>query len=277
MTVFKWSDSEEWENTLFALMRDCIGDQVIECLRQNPPKYVVSDDSTWLDKAIGDCGFVLPKTSFRLLSDRFLNHYTKIRAFHACRPKSIDEYYKYGIVPLDPAELHAKARKLFIKSKSHEISQSKIEAAIKDIGTETREGNVHFGLDDKFLIKHCSHYLIHGSEYLMAIAIHLGHEVGRDLTRVLRNIGFPTIFVCDIPISKVSYWEILELSGTLLSDLFESILSGDPIPSSLDFTITLNDIVGPECIVSHYHPKEIPNPHSRYEIYRWENRTHEIA
>jgi hypothetical protein len=144
-----------------------------------------------------------------------------------------------------------------------------MNATIKDVKTETREGKVHLGLDDKFLINYCGHYLIYGSEYLMAIAVHLGHAVGRDLTGVLRKIGTPTIFVCDIPVSKVSYSEILELSGTLLADLFKSILSVNPRPSSLDFTMTLNDIVGPECIISHYHPKEIPNPHSSYEIYRW--------
>lgn len=277
MKIFKWSDSEEWKNTVFALMSDCISDQVIEYLRQNPPKYVVSDNSNWLDKAIGHCGFNLPTTSFQLLSDRLLKHYTKIRAFHACRPESIDEYYKNGIIPLDIVEWHAKAINLFFNSKSSEVSKSQIEAIIKGVKTETREGNVHLGLDDKFLIKYCGHYLIYGSEYLMAIAVKLGHAVKKDLTRVLRNIGIPTIFVCDIPFFKISNCEILELSGTLLEYLFESILSGTPIPSSLDFTITLNDVVESEYIISHYNPKEIPNPHSCYEIYRWENENSSIA
>ena len=269
MKIFTWSDSKEWKNTVFELMRDYIGDQVIKYLREKPPRSVVCDDSSWLDKAICDCGLALPMTSFELLSERILKHYTKIRAFHACRPESIDEYYKCGIVPLDPAEWQAKAKNIFINSKSYEISESQIEAAIKDIKTETRQGNIHFGLDDKFLISHCGHYLIHGSEYLMAIAVHLSAAVGKDLTNVLRNIGSPTMLVCDIPISKVSYWTILELSGELLSYIFNSVLSSEPIPSSIDFTITLNDIVKPECIIFHYHPKKIPNPHRGYEIYKW--------
>lgn len=270
MKTFKWSDAEDWNNTLFALMHDCLGDQVIEYLRKNPPKYVVSDDSYWLDKAIVDCGYNLSTTSFQLLSDRFISHYTKIRVFHACRPENIDAYYKNGILPLNPVEWHTKAKKLFINAKIPEVSESQIEATIKDVKIETRKGNIHLALDDKFLIDHCGHYLIHGSEYLMSIAVHLGRAVGRDLTEVLRNIGIPTVFICDIPIYKVSIGEILELSGILLEYLFESILSGRPMPSSLDCTFTLNNIIEPEFIISHYNPREIPNPHGFYEIYRWE-------
>jgi hypothetical protein len=178
--------------------------------------------------------------------------------------RNLDEFYRNGLVPLEPSEWQEKAYELFMNPNFPEISASQVEAAVAKISTKTTKGYIHFGLDDKFLISYAGHYLIHGSEYLAAIAIELGRQTGRDFKRVLRDIGKPTVFICDIPVAKVSFGEIYELSGTLLAKIFDSILSGHPVSTTLDFTITLDEIVSPECIVSHYHPDGIPNQERYY-------------
>lgn len=62
-----------------------------------------------------------------------------------------------------------------------------------------------------------------------------------------------------------------ELSGTMIEAIFESIEDNHMIPRSDDFTITLEETLEPECIVGHYHPEEVPNPHDSYRIYRYQD------
>lgn len=275
MSVFKWIDSKEWSGTIRSLMQDYIDNQVIEYLRHNHSKCIVSDDSAWLDTAIAACGHTLKRSSFETFSNLCLDHYTMIRAFHGCRPANIDSYYREGLRPLISREADKQALDLFRSDSLPEITEEKIWDAIRRVGTETREGNTHLILDDRFLIKYAGHYLIHGSEYLMSIAGELKRSVGKDLTMILRNIGIPTIFICDIPISRFDYNTLRDLAGTLLSHYFESLLSGTSNKPLLDFTITLQDILEPNYIISHYHPPKIPNPHNSWKIYSWKNEIRE--
>lgn len=85
------------------------------------------------------------------------------------------------------------------------------------------------------------------------------------------KIGIPTIFICDIPIERISSSDLNELSGTMIEAIFESIVNNQMIPKSKDFTITMEEAVEPEYIVGHYHPEEIPNPHDSYRLYRWKD------
>lgn len=79
------------------------------------------------------------------------------------------------------------------------IDEAMIAEAMIAVGADTKDQCIHRWLDDKFLINHCGHYLIHGSEYLMALTGCLKHQ-RLDLTQVLRKIGKPTMIVCDIAI-----------------------------------------------------------------------------
>ena len=181
MKIFEYKRSDQWSKVILKLMKDLIDDRVVRSLKKNPPKYFVRDDSAWLDKALTDSNKTFSQDTFSILSDRLLAYYSKIRVFHACRPDNLDSYYQEGFHPLNPGEYLEKARKLFLKPEFPEINIDLINNAIKRVGTETRDGYVYFSLDDEFMIGHCGHYLIHGSEYLMSITVELGGKVGQDL------------------------------------------------------------------------------------------------
>lgn len=101
----------------------------------------------------------------------FAEFYSAIRAFHACRPESIESYKRFGIRRLCRSRAEATAIAAFSK---HIAKEQIIEAVKKH--PILREDEVVYCFTDQKNAKNSSanHYLQCGSEYLQGVAVGLG-------------------------------------------------------------------------------------------------------
>jgi hypothetical protein len=173
--------------------------------------------------------------------------YSHIRGYHGCRALDLDEYYEHGIVPINKNETLKRALYLL---HNDEISEDKI---IKVFNSHWEElGDTHkyvwLTLTKKELIDFCGHYLIYGSEFICGMAAELRCQES------LRK-GIPTIFHCDIPIEKIPYY--------YLDDLSEMIQAGD----GYNFGFKVIGSINKDEIVKCEHPRKILDPLNNYMPY----------
>lgn len=195
-------------------------------------------------------------------------YYTHIRLFHACKPTDIESYYKKGIQPLYIEYIRNTAYNIFRSDNFPEIKDEDIDEAAQQIQLITREGIIYFALDKRDLVQYCGHYLIYGSEFLLGIANELRRKCGKDYSKLLKNIGIPTVLCCDIPIDIIN--------KAYLDDLNERTKNNKHTPEGLkydvapfiDFSIPIGQVINPNCIVSHYHPTKINDPIDYNKIYK---------
>lgn len=141
-----------------------------------------------------------------------LTDYTHIRAYHACRPLNIQLYQDKGLYPFSRKSALADAIQ---RLEGGRVSEDKIIEQFNILWkkSDARENpKVWLALEEAELLGYSCHYLIYGSEFLNALAMHLGC---RDR---LKSIGQPTIVVCDIPLE--------DISAVWLQDLEKDILNG---------------------------------------------------
>lgn len=259
---FIWRNSKEWLMVIHKLLSDIINEAVVDKVRQNVPKYISHDDFLWLDLIIDDhynCFYDIKE----IINSRFRQHYAQIKAYHGCRPEDTNSYYNNGIVTLDPQKFNQLAYEVFC-SKEINFDKKTVEDAIKKVGTNLREGRVFLALDEQLFVEECGHYLLYGSEYLIAIAAVLSEPSGIDYRQLLRQKGSPTVFICNVPIDLIKRNTLDELIGFVLQGWLQYVLY-DEIPSSqIDFTLTLYNDLSPENIIGHYHPDKIRDPFYYY-------------
>ncbi|PXV95702.1 hypothetical protein C8E03_101332 [Lachnotalea glycerini] len=173
-----------------------------------------------------------------------LNQYTHIRAYHACRPLSVQDYFAKGIEPISCERALEEA---LIRLKSEGLNKDKIKGQFKIAWKDLNEihKKVWLIIHKELLLTKSGHYLIYGSEFLNALAMELGY---RDS---LKQVGIPTIFHCDIPIKNLACSEI--------SYIEEGIELGREFGYDISISV---DTVPPQYIVDYEHPnRKIPDPY----------------
>lgn len=224
-STLNWTDYLSWEKNILALLADYVDEEVIDCFRANPPEFVVSDDTSWLDEIVQNIKGVRVDVKYELAS-LLSENYETLRAFHGCSPVETNSYYEQGIRRLDPKEYDQIARDHFLSAQFPELVESDLLAAIEDMKTDNRAGLVFFEANEKVLLNFCGHYMLYGSEYLLGIAAKLSGD-RRDYRRTLKGRGTPSVFVCDVPLKLIGFDYVLELAGSIIVILFEKFLDED--------------------------------------------------
>jgi hypothetical protein len=118
--VWHFEDLPSWNTEVLELLEPIIDDAVIHEFRRRPPKYIVCDDLTWLDKIIARVrGFESESKWF--LSEQLRARYDAIRAYHGARPVDVAAYYNRGLEPMEPVHIEQQARDFFpIREVSHD-------------------------------------------------------------------------------------------------------------------------------------------------------------
>ena len=241
-----------WENEVWKLLRPLVTKAVRDEFLANPPEYVVGDDLSWLNDIIAKVrGREVDSKAY--LGELLSSRYTAIRAVHGTRTDDVDRFYRDGLVPLDPATVHNDARNIFLGGEFTELTEEKLAHAIKEVGSDLREGRVFFEANEEMLVDRCGHYMLYGSEYLTAIAAHLkGH---RDYRQVLKRRGSPTLFVCDVPMRLISWHTLLDFSGTAIQLVFDKLLQGPEFkPEFCGAGFSISQGLPPTAIIGHCHP-----------------------
>jgi hypothetical protein len=264
--VFCFPDVTSWRERIWTLISDIVTDDVLEEFKDNPPEYVVSDDLSWLNEIVfAVSGRDVEMKS--LLAERLAEEYHAFRAVHGTRTDDLAPFYEHGLRCLRADEAEKRARSLFVTPEFSWVTQEKFEAAVADIDARKesggREGRLYFCADERNLITRygsSGHYLIYGGEYLYCLGIRLVSRL--DAQRVLKSVGRPTMFVCDIPMRMIRPSTLGEFAGSILEYLFcelfgeQSHALSDGAGSALSLT---EDLPG-EYIVGHYHPARIYDP-----------------
>lgn len=238
-------------------------------LRRGKNGFEYVDDLSYLEtfyKRFGD---------YNLLLSDFVNgfsaHYTSVRMYHCCRPIDTSSYYEEGIRALNYSRSDELFRTYFLGNPEFpKVQEEHIKAAICHMANSyKRESYVYFGVDDRFLIRHCGHYLIYGSEYIQVLATFIQQQLGYDTKPCLKRFGKPTIFEVDIPVEFFSQDELSELARNALYTWAYNVAREKKGSPMIDFAIEIQGNLPPELISGHYHPEEIPDPLRQYVVYRY--------
>ena len=209
-----------------------------------------------------------PRPSRTVVEDAILAVYDCALVYHGCRPLRVQPYYRHGLLVADNKAIDKRARRLFSGSTFPEITDEIFQRAIQRI-PESANGRAHVVLDDSGFLETSGHYLIYGTERVIAIAANLSGELGRDYRTVLRSRGKPTIFRLSLPLDHVSESDVSEFAEAVRRQL-SSMRRGKNAPP-IDFTFTLRRSLGPETILDHYHPVEITDPLMGFVKYHYPN------
>ena len=267
--IFIWKDLNTWDTFIRNLMPCGIAEDVIAEIRKKQVLFYYIDDPDALKNIYS--GF----SDFAALEERFVSSFSAcfdfVRMFHCCRPLRVEPYYVQGIRVLTPSEADKHFKDRFLNNpKLPDITESHIDAAINSMASSyTRFGQVYFGLDDRFLIKHCGHYLIYGSEYVQSLASFVGRKLGYGLESQLRQAGTPTVFEVNIPVGLFATGQLEALSDDALPAWAYCMAHGKKQPGERDFSITVDQTLPPKNIVGHYHPEEVPDPFRRPFVYKY--------
>ena len=122
-----------------------------------------------------------------------LTDYTHLLAYHACRAEDEQVFRTQGLKPYTKDEaLSAAIHKL----KCDRVCKESIETKFEELWGKQAK-SVYLMLEKTELLGTSCHYLIYGSEFINALAMHLGC---RDR---LKEIGKPMFVVCAVPISDI--------------------------------------------------------------------------
>jgi hypothetical protein len=203
--VLEWRTFNIWSKQILRINKDLLSRAVVEEFKSDNKLEILSDNIGWLEEVARR---VNPLYKFDRLEDeltgRLVRYYSAVRAFHACRPLDVSAYYEQGLLPLDPRRAASDFKRHFLCEDFPELDESDINSVIEETTLETIEGHVYFNLDERLLIEQCGHYLLYGSEYVVGLANGLRRTGSSNYRQSLKNIGTPTMFICDVPWGLIS-------------------------------------------------------------------------
>lgn len=265
--VLCYPQADFWRDRVWSLLEDLITDEVKALFVTAPPGHVVSDDLSWLDdlifQATGQETNIKEEAASRLRI-----HYRAFRAAHATRTDDLGQFYDRGLRYLRPKEMEDRARTLLLNGQAEGASEESLQAAIDDLGARDerkgRTGRLYFCAVEEDLYSDCGgsgHYLTYGGEYLYCLAIRAAWESSAQ--RILKGLGSPTLFVCDIPMHFIDDPTMQEFAGMMLEYLFCELvedMESDSLSPGSGSALTIQADLPADCIVGHYHPAKIYDP-----------------
>jgi len=267
--VFSWKDFPKWEKFIQDIFAKNDYESLSEAIRKAKEKFEYANDSYFdeLYKKFGDYSELIDN-----FLKQFFNKFNFIKMYHCCRPLDVQSYYDFGIKVLDMSDMNTRFRELFGNNpRFTQITETHIKAAIEYMaGSYKRHGNVYFGMDDRFLINYCGHYLIYGSEYMGGLATFIQQQFNYDLKAELRKYGKPTIFKVRIPVTAFSEAELRELASEALRTWAFNMAHNRTYSYELDFGKDFDYSLASDHIIGHYHPNKIPDPLNYRRTYRFD-------
>lgn len=200
--------------------------------------------------------------------DRMSSFYTHFKGFHGCRPESLSSYYEHGLQGQNASMIIEKFRRLFA-----DLPAANIEQAIEKMKHReaSERGKVWLTGDDREMVEEFGHYIINGSEYLLALAARLSDPYsGEDYRHRLRKMGIPTILEVDIPIDLIPEPQKLEVGKMILSE-WGQLRTKRPLGTTSSPCYVVRSDIPAEFIKAHYHPARIRDFH--HPIPTYINRT----
>ena len=202
-----------------------------------------------------------------IVASAFTNSFNCIAVFHACRPRSVASYYKYGLRLPNTSKLTQQAHSIFLSGRFPQITEDIFNQAVNRLQPTTYV-RTHVCLDDRGYFDGAGHYLIYGSEHICAIAANLTNEHTMDYRQVLKLFGKPTIFRLRLGLRLISESNFNEFVKEVKNHIPRSNrISTMPVSH---FTFFLGQNLVPSCVLGDYHPKVILDPLLRMQRYEYQ-------
>lgn len=252
--VLDWRNRRSWLQHLRSYAKPLLSQQLVAALEHRKPECW-SDVMDWLPGHEE----LVPE-----FCNRMSSFYTHFKAFHGCRPESLSTYYEFGLQGQNADQITQKFRTLF-----SDVPVAYLDHAIHTMKhrESSEKGKVWLSSDDRKMVKNHGHYIINGSEYLLALAAKLGTgQHGEDYRLRLRTIGIPTVLEVDIPIDLVPATQRLAVAKMILSE-WGQLRTKRPLGMSSSPSYVVHSIIPAECIKSHYHPARINDFHHYVPTY----------
>lgn len=265
--VFEWAHYADWCQTVMDIVIRIWGKDVVDTFRKEPPRRVLVGSLEWIRPYLGVSTNTLTVNQLsNTITVALREVWTHIRAFHGCSVANVASHYTLGIRPLNLEKTNEWARRYFLNI-CHRLSNESIIHAIERVGRDYNTNDderVFFALDCSHLLQHCAHYLIYGSEYLLALAADLRPEDRKgeacDFRRNLKGRGIPTVFVCNVPLHRMEPSALVELGQVLLAETFRGLIDPNHTPLSRRFGFPISGTLESEYVVTHFNPNHQLDP-----------------
>lgn len=251
-----WEDAENWTGELERLAPVVCNPSIIERLLRNPPELITEDDLGWLGCLMPDHLRYTDDLRYEVFA-RLRSSFTHFSAYHGCRPLDLRSYQEAGITPLDTAAAHESLVRRACGVSASAPTEGQVRSACARANVTNEEGRVFFEANGRFLVDHCGHYLLYGSEY----AVHILRSIsdGSDYAQLLKLQGQPTLLKCYVPLDWLPEWAQAELASNLIARYFNMKLDPGYVDPRRDdaFGFAIFRTLPPELIVEISHPENI--------------------
>lgn len=253
-----WKESATWQPPLTAWLQPEFRADAMKRLKPGVFRDLCWDDTDWL-KVLGRC-IKSPIENVRAdLADGLLSGV--IRTYHGCRTEDAGSYFRDGLLVHRKETLKARAFAIIDAHPELHYIRATLDKVIAEIDSPIDDGRCYVVVSDKGLLDQAAHYLIHGSEWIMA----LFDEYGR---KFLRDIGAPTLLEIDLPFTATHSSDREGFAEDMLMEWTRLACNGEEWIAPVNITFTLSQDVPGACIVGHSHPAALRNPHGHERLYR---------
>lgn len=246
-----WPGAAAWSGTVRERLLHAAGEGIFESFRNRPPGANRAYDEPWLGEILGPRSRLTAAELVDQLAADLTGRYQAVRAFHAGRPVDPEAYRSHGLLLATPERLVGEAREVFA-----EEGEALAELLTKQ-DLSLIDGRVALHLDERFLLRHFTFYVLYGSHFLLGLAVQLERATGRPQRELLRARGVPTVAACDIPLSRLPTTALRQLCCQGIRAALEPC----PGPEAVtDFELTLDRPLPPQHVISCRHPRRLPDP-----------------
>jgi hypothetical protein len=250
-----WKARESWYPLITAWLNERMPQGAIHRLETRGELEYFWDDPEWLSVFADalDCGVeALTAEMAEQMAPLTL------RAYHGCRVEDAGIYASDGLKLNDPADMDAFVRRIVGEEDTLAWMRPQLEQRLASFDHRERDrARLYVCLDDRALIDSACHYLIYGSEWVMAFLGFEGHEV-------LRSRGVPTVLEIDLPLAQVSSRQRRDLASDFLQEWTHTTVNKTGTVPLRDFTFCLRAPIAPQHIVGHRHPDDLVDVHHHY-------------
>lgn len=255
--VIVWKEPTTWQPALTAWLHPEFRSDAMKRLKPGVFRDLCWDDTDWL-KVLVRC-IVRPIESVKEdLADALLGGL--VRTYHGCRTEDAGSYFREGLLVHRKDFLKARALAIVEVHPELQYMRSQFDKTVAEIDNTLDDGRCYVVVSDEGLLHQAAHYLIHGSEWVMA----LFDEYGR---RFLRGIGAPTLIEINLPFTATHSSDRSGFAEDMLMEWTRLACNGNEWVAPINITFTLSQNVPAECIVGHSHPAILRNPHDCEHLY----------
>jgi len=251
---FAWNDLANWGHHVARCVPDSARENLLSSSRNRVSEFIHCDDQSFASAFLSE--FADCDTIYRNIGHLLNEHYRYLQMFHCCRPISVASYYRDGIKTLDTEYANKLFQKIVRDNPAFSnVTSKQLQSAFEDMADSLeRNGHVYFGLDDRFLIRYCPHYLNFGSEYFQALAVHIDAQANTNIKSFLQSNGKPTVFTANILFSKINAADLNVLASAVFTTWLYNYAHKTNTPFEQDFGISLTEDLSSEQIINHFHP-----------------------